>query len=185
MKTRSNYHGFTLVELMISLGLIAIVLSVAVPSVSNMIKDNRLATQVNSVISDIHYARSEATKRDARVIMCRTLIPNNTPTFCAGLVKNWATGYLVFVSGDNNNTYQASTDTLLRRGQPSQEGTRLRTNETWNNNLEINPTGTLNESGTAIMAFCDDRGNSYGRQITIPMSGSPRMSSNNIASCTP
>ena len=185
MKTRSKYHGFTLVELMISMGLIAIVLSVAVPSVSNMIKDNRLATQVNAVMGDMHLARGEATKRDGRIIMCRSADPNDASPSCGGSTQNWSTGYLVFTGEDGNNTYNAGTDTLLRRGQPAQAGVKLRTSSTWNNNLEINPTGTLNESGTAIMALCDDRGNSYGRQITIPTVRPARMSSNNIASCTP
>lgn len=186
MKTRSKYHGFTLVELMISMGLIAIVLSTAVPSVSNMVKDNRLATQLNAIVGDFHLARGEATKRDIRIIMCRSANPNDASPNCGGgNARNWSNGYLVFTGEDGNNNYNAGTDTLLRRGQPAQSGVTLRTTASWNNNLQINPTGTLNESSTAIMALCDDRGNSYGRQITIPLSGLARMSSNDIASCTP
>jgi type IV fimbrial biogenesis protein FimT len=185
MKTRSKSHGFTLPELMITMGVIAILLSVAVPSMSNMVKDNRLSGQLNSVMADIHLARSEAVKRDVRVILCRSVDPDISIPTCSGAERNWSTGYLVFTGEDGNNTYQAGTDTLIRRGQPAQEGVKLRTTLVWNNNLEINPNGTLNEGGTATMAMCDDRGKTNGRQITIPLTGIPRMYSANIASCTP
>ena len=62
-----NCSGFTLPEILITLGLIAILLSTAVPGISNMIKDNRLATQIKRVVADIHFARSEASKRDVRI----------------------------------------------------------------------------------------------------------------------
>ena len=185
MKTCSQYRGFTLVELMITLGLIAIILAVAVPSVTNIIKDNRLATQLNAVISDIHFARSEAAKRDIRVIMCRSVDPTNATPACSGSDQDWSDGYLIFTGEDGNNTYQAGTDTLLRIGLPAQQGVNIKTSLTWNNNLEINPTGTLNEGSVATMALCDDRDEANGRQITVPLTGIPRMYSNNINDCTP
>ncbi len=184
MKTRSKSRGFTLPELLITLGIVAIILSVAVPSITNMVMDNRLVSQLNAVMTDVHLARSEAVKRDVRVIMCRSADPNlNSPT-CGGSTQNWSTGYLIFTGEDGNNTYQA-TDTLIRRGQPAQEGVNLRTTPTWNNNLQINPNGTLNEGSTAILALCDNRGEAHGRQITVPLTGIPRMYSSDILDCTP
>jgi type IV fimbrial biogenesis protein FimT len=185
MKTHSKFHGFTLPELLITMGMIAIVLSAAVPSISNMVKDNRLASQLNAVMADVHLARNEAVKRGVPVILCRTADPDLPTPTCGGTERNYSTGYLIFTGEDGNNTYQAGTDTLIRRAQPAQEGVNLRTTLVWNNNLEINPDGTLNEGGTAIMAMCDDRGETNGRQITIPLSGIPRMYSGNIDNCTP
>ena len=69
-------RGFTIPEGIITLGVAAIILSTAVPGVSNTIKNNRLATRVNDVITDIHFARSEAAKRNVRVILCRSKNPN-------------------------------------------------------------------------------------------------------------
>ena len=185
MKTRSKSHGYTLPELLITVSVVAIMLSVAVPNLTNMVKNNRLVTELNMVMTNLHLARNEAAKRDVRVILCRSANPNLPVPTCGGIENNWSTGYLVFTGEDGNNTYQAGTDTLIRRGQPAQEGVSLRTSSTWNNNLEINPNGTLNEGTTAIMVLCDDRGNSKGRQITIPLSGIPRMYAVNIEDCTP
>ena len=185
MKARNISRGFTIIELMVTMGVVAILLAVAVPSISSMVKGNRLSTQVNMVMADIHLARSESVKRGVRVIMCRSASPNITTPTCGGNTQDWSTGYLVFTGEDGNNTYQAGTDTLIRRGQPAQDGVDLHTSSTWNNNLQINPSGSLNAGGTAIMAVCDDRDKPYGKQITIPLSGIPRMKSSSIASCDP
>ena len=68
---QKTIRGFTIPELIITMGVAAIILSTAVPSVNTTIKNNRLATQVNHIITDLHFARSEAAKRDVRVILCR------------------------------------------------------------------------------------------------------------------
>jgi type IV fimbrial biogenesis protein FimT len=188
MKQYKNTRGFTLPELMITLGMIAIVLSTAVPGISSMLKDNTLANQLNSVVTDLHYARAEAVKRDVRVILCRSASPNATTPSCGGNTKVWESGYIIFADdGSNSNSvYNSATDTLLIRGQPATSGVRMRTNWTWNNNLEFNPDGSTNEGGsTAVMAVCDDRGIENGRTIQVGANGVPRMYADNIATCYP
>ena len=188
MEQYKKSRGFTLPEIMITMGIIAIVLSTAVPSVNSMIKNNRLATQLNSVVTHIHVARAEAAKRDVRVILCRSASPNATSPSCGGNTQIWESGYIVFADDGNysNNVYDAGTDTLLIRGQPSTSGVKMRTNGTWNRNLEFNPDGSTNGGGaTALMALCDSRGNTHGRQIQVTANGSPRMYAENIANCYP
>ena len=188
MEQYKKFRGFTLPELMITMGVIAIVLSTAVPSVTSMIKDNRLATQLNTMVTHVHIARGEAAKRDVRVILCRSASPNVTTPSCSGDTQIWESGYIVFADDGNNsnNTYNAGTDILLIRGQAATSGVKMRTNGTWNNNLEFNPDGSTNEGGsTARMSLCDDRGNTYGRQIQVAANGVPRMYAENIASCYP
>ena len=187
MKQLHN-QGFTIPEIVITLGIVAIVLSMAIPSVSATIKDNRLATTLNKVITDIHFARSEAAKRGVRVILCRSPNPNASTPSCGGTTKIWTTGYLVFADDGNytNNTYEAGNDTLLRTGQPVSSGVNLQTNSTWNNNLEINDIGSTNEGGsTAMMSICDDRGSEHGRQIRVGPNGIPKTYFDNISSCNP
>lgn len=188
MKKINRISGFTLPELTITIGIIAITLSSAVPALGTMIKNNRLATQLNSIVSDIHLARSEAVSRDVRVIICRSANPNSSSPTCGGETKIYTSGYLVFADDGNysNNTYDEGTDTLLRRGQMANSGVKLRTNSTWNNSLEFNPNGTTNEGGsTARMAFCDSRGESQGRLIEVSPTGIPRMYSTPISTCYP
>jgi type IV fimbrial biogenesis protein FimT len=188
MKQYKKSRGFTLPEIMITMGVIAIVLSTAVPGVNSMVKNNRLATQLNSVVTHIHLARAEAAKRDVRVILCRSASPNATSPTCGGDTKIWESGYIVFADdgSNSNNIYNAGTDTLLIRGQPGTSGVKMRTNSTWNNNLEFNPDGSTNETGgIALMSFCDDRGKIYGRQIRVAPNGVPRMYAGDITNCYP
>jgi type IV fimbrial biogenesis protein FimT len=182
-------RGFTIPELIITLGVAAIILSTAVPGVSTTVKDNRLATRVNDIIMDIHFARSEAAKRDVRVILCRSSNPNADPPSCneGSPQYNWTGGYLVFADDGNhtNSVYDVGSDILLRRGQPASSGVSMRTNSPWNKYLEFNPNGSLHESGTAIMSICDDRGKEEGRQIVVSLSGIPNMYRDDISTCTP
>jgi len=181
-------RGFTIPEIFITLGVISILLSVAVPSVSSMIKDNRMATQLNRVVADIHFARSEAVKRDVRVIICRSSSPNASTPECSGTAQVWDSGYIIFADDGtySNNVYNSGTDVLLRRGQAALPGVKMRTTWSWNNNLEFNSNGSTNEGGAmAIMSFCDDRGKKRGRQIQVAANGIPRLLANNISTCTP
>jgi len=183
--------GFTLPEVIITLGVAAIILSTAVPGLSNTIKDNRLATRVNDVITDIHFARSEAAKRDVRVILCRSKNPNASTPECnidSPTEYTWTWGYLIFADNGTatNSVYNAGSDILLRRGQPAPSGVNIRTSSAWNKNLEFNPNGSTNEGGTtAKMSICDDRGKDDGRQIVVAPSGIPKMYSDNISTCSP
>ncbi len=183
-----NCSGFTIPEILITLGIIAIILSTAVPSISTMVKDNRLATTINRVVADIHFARSEAAKRDVRVILCRSASPNAASPTCSGTTQLWNSGYIIFADDGNysNNVYNSGIDTLLRRGQPALPGVKMRTSWSWNNNLEINPNGSTNEGGaTAIMSICDDRGDTQGRQIQVAANGIPKLFADNISTCAP
>lgn len=62
-----RHTGFTLVELMITLAVVAILLTVGIPSFQAIFQSNRLATQANEMIGAINLARSEAIKRGANV----------------------------------------------------------------------------------------------------------------------
>ena len=184
---QKNNSGFTLPELMITVGIVAIIMSTAVPALNSSLKNSRLASHLNSVVADLHFARSEAVKRDVRVILCRSSNPNATNPTCSGSDQIWTSGYIIFADSGNyaNNWYDAGTDILLRRGQRAGSGVTLRTNTTWNHYLEFNPDGTLNESGTALMSICDDRGKDLGKQIAVALNGLPKMYSSDIESCTP
>ena len=81
-------HGFTLIELMVPLAVGAIVLTIGVPSFGDMIRNNRMTTQVNQVVSAMALARSEAVKRGQSVEV----------TTASG-DSDWKDGWTVKVSG--------------------------------------------------------------------------------------
>ena len=65
--SKNNSKGFTLIELMVGLIIIAVGMSIAVPSFQGMISRNRISTQVNDMILAINLARSEASRTGGTV----------------------------------------------------------------------------------------------------------------------
>lgn len=93
--SRATVAGFTLIELMVTVAIVAILAMFAAPNMQSFFTRNRLATQSNSMISAFSLARSEAIKRGVRVTVCPTDDPNSATANCAPST-NWATGWLVF-----------------------------------------------------------------------------------------
>ena len=173
---RRALRGFSTVELMIALTIASILMTAAAPSMGTFVRNNRLQSEAFALLRTMHFARSEAVKRKTRVVMCRSANPTAATPTCGGNSYTWTSGYLVFASGDGNNTYDPANDVLLRIGLPAGSGLTVRTNSTSNNNLEYNSDGTTNEGGgTARFAVCDGRGGDVGRQIDVSPVGRPAL----------
>ena len=179
----SGNIGISIVELVVSLAIVAILATTGVPAFSSFIQSNRLNESSFDMLATINLARTEAVKRRTRVLLCRSADPTLPTPSCGGSANTWTTGWLVFASGDSNSTYEAGTDTLLGIGLVDSSNVTVITNGTSDNNLEYNSDGTTNESGgTARFALCDQRGGAQGRQINIPPHGRPKFVKGNSAS---
>ena len=171
----SGNVGISIVELVVSLAVVAILATTGVPAFSSFVQSNRLNESSFDMLATINLARTEAVKRRTRVLLCRSADPTLSTPSCGGSANTWTTGWLVFASGDSNSTYDAGTDSLLGIGLVDSSNVTVITNGTSNNNLEYNSDGTTNESGgTARFALCDQRGGAHGRQINIPAHGRPK-----------
>lgn len=95
--------GFTLIELMVTLAIAAILLMVAAPSMVAFKRNSELTSLSNTLLSAVNAARSEALKRNMAAYI--------TP---ADKGDSWAVGWVVFVDKNNNQQYDGeSTDQLV------------------------------------------------------------------------
>lgn len=100
--------GFTLVELVITVALAAIILSAAVPSFRTLIQNNRITAQVNEFVTALNLARSEAVKRGVSVRVCTSV----DGASCAGS-GDWQQGWIVFSDIDGDGTPDTGTGECL------------------------------------------------------------------------
>jgi type IV fimbrial biogenesis protein FimT len=105
----ARFAGFTLLELMTTLGISALLLAIAVPAFRNMTVGSQLTSQVNDLVSALNVARSEAIKRNVTISFCRT--NQATATACSTSTGDWA-----------NWIVATSTGTVIRRGTVADYG---------------------------------------------------------------
>lgn len=164
--------GFTIIEIMITIAVLAVLTAVGVPAIGDLIKNNRVRAHVFELLDSIQLTRSEATKRRQPVVMCRTANPTAATPSCGGTAFTWTSGWLIFADDNGNSTYDAGTDVLIKAVNPAATGgITIKTNGNCNNNLSYKADGSLNETGTARFAVCDDRGERFGRQINVALVG--------------
>jgi len=176
MTLKNTQSGFTLVELLFTVAIGVIFLTMAVPSYTDFSKNNRITTITNNLVTDINVTRAEAISRGKRVILCRSANPTAASPNCGGTNNNWTTGWIMFVNEDGNLVYNDGVDLFLRVGQLDAHEVTIMSNLTFNSYLQFNPDGTLNSGGSSgSFVICDDRGETKGNKIKIIPTGRPRL----------
>lgn len=102
------YQGFTLIELMVTVAVLAIVMAVAVPSFNRQIQNNRSLVVGEDFAHMINLARSEALKRGQAVALCAS---NADQTDCG---TDWSNGWLIVLDDASNTAAAVTTSEVLR-----------------------------------------------------------------------
>lgn len=82
-KGASRRAGFTLLELVITVAVLAIALAIAVPSFQSIVSRNQLTAITNELVAALQLTRMEAVRRNQRVVLC----PTTDGSTCSG--ANW------------------------------------------------------------------------------------------------
>jgi len=109
-----NDAGFTLIELMIVLVIVAIFLMIAAPSFYTTIKGNRLRTEADRLVTSLNLARSEAVKRNIDVVLCAS----SDGATCTGTLGQ---GWLIFADLNQDEALD-NTDIIVKVYEAVQSG---------------------------------------------------------------
>jgi len=163
--------GFSLMELLTTIGVGALLISVGLPGLTEFTKNANIVTSSNTFLADMHYARDLAVTRNRRVVIC----PSDTGQNCN--VNDWASGWIVYVD-DNNNSVFDNGETIERVGE-ALSGLSVQPVR-FGNTLTFRPSGramgaTVRDNVGAFL-LCDDRGADHARAVVVDVSGRPRVS---------
>jgi type IV fimbrial biogenesis protein FimT len=118
---RHANRGITLVEILVVMGIVGILMAIGIPSYKYVTNANRISAEINGLLGDLQFARSEAIKEGRTVSVCVSTDQSSCSTASPDL--NWHKGWIVFsdVNGDGN--IDTTNGDLLLRAQPTFKGT--------------------------------------------------------------
>jgi len=176
----SRNAGFTLIELMIAIVLLAILMMVAAPSLQDLTMNARITSNANDLMTDLAMARSEAVRGNTRAAICSS----NNGTSCTA--SAWEQGWLVFTDADGNGAING-TDAIVKVMGALELGNILAsaghsTNGAGGSFVPFRPSGSVTPGGAGTVDFtlCDSRttanvgaaaATNKGRRIRISATG--------------
>ncbi|MGC3982271.1 MAG: GspH/FimT family pseudopilin [Steroidobacteraceae bacterium] len=154
-------RGFTIIELMITLALVSVLASIALPSVRTYVLNSRINSTTQDLYRSLQTARSEAIKRQSDVVICAT----NDPTAASPVCNRFGTpqGWIVFA--DTNSDWQhAATEALIEVRSFDSSKIALLINN--GRRFKYLATGffavdgsTASQARSTAVVICDSRGN--------------------------
>ncbi len=169
--------GFTLVELLITVAVVAIVLALAAPTLREVILNNQRSTQLNAIMSSLNVARAAAVQRGVNAIVCIT--DGATPPDCDTSATTWEDGWIVFADNNGNGAYDNASEDLIQAHAALEDGATLR-----GDSAEVTRSITFNARGFCAscprdvaddeqptLQLCDARAEGEARGVRIAWTG--------------
>ncbi len=168
-----NARGFTLIELMVGVAVLALALGVGVPSMSEFIKNSRLAAHTNDLLASLHLARTEAGKRNARVTLCKSA---DAATCNTAAGTGWQIGWVVFADANNDCVLDAGEVVLDSHGAAATNvSITPRAADTIGNFVSYTSRGAIRDAAGAaqsgVFRVCDERGLGHARGLVLSPTG--------------
>jgi type IV fimbrial biogenesis protein FimT len=175
-------RGFTLVELLVTIAIAAILAMVAVPSFNEAIVNYRLTSYTNNFLASAQLARSEAIKRNSRMTLCKSA--NGTACTPTG---GWHQGWIVF-NDSNNDAVKDTGEVVVYKGSEIPADILMTGVTNVDNYVSFSPSGATELISGALqmgtLTLCSQSGaTGQARQIVINSTGRLRVTKNSVTTC--
>jgi len=161
--------GFTLLELLITLSIVAIIVTIGVPNFRGVIMDNRMVSQSNQFVRSVNLARSTAVRHQRNATICVSANYDAAVPTCAAST-DWSNGWIVWVDKDRDSATDA--DEIVAVFPPLSENTNFFSLAV--TNFTYDARGFVVAGGDLTM--CDDRTGETGRFIRVNAVGRTNVS---------
>lgn len=164
--------GFTLVELIVTLTVLGILTGIAVPRFTDFLRNGRRAAAINELVGSLSLARSEAVRRGAQVVVCKTI---DGSVCVSGAGDTWQAGWLVFVNADADSPPVVDAGEIVLKVRTDQAADyQLRPSINVTNFIAFGADGSALQAGS--FTYCDNRGTSRARAVVVNAAGRIRLS---------
>jgi len=162
-------HGFSLIELMITLGVGALLLTIGIPSFQAFAAGNQQASEINSFIRHLNLARSSAVKTGRDHVLC----PSRDLVWCLDDMR-WQAGYILF-EDDNENGLRDPQELLVHANRPTGK-IGIDMQSTSKRKLIIYRADGHSAGSNLTLTFCDPEDKVAPRAVILSNSGRARIS---------
>lgn len=164
---RYKSEGFTILELLIGVTILAITMALAAPNFIDIVKNNRIAGASSDFIGALQLAKTESASSVRPVSICKS---NNDGDKCVG-GGDWQQGWLVFTDLDADGNLDGD-DTIIFVNQALDDQITFGGTAGVDDSITFNPSGTTSLTSTETLILCDERGFDYsGKGILISITG--------------
>lgn len=166
---RRHVTGFSLYELMITLAVFTVVLTLGLPSFGDIVARNKIRTQVDSLFHAIHLARKESIVRRRVVTLCPSADGQNCDDS-----MNWSQGWIMFANHDRSTSTTRDAGEPILRQSGALSGIRISANR---RSFALRSTELRATNGTFV--FCDINDRVTPRALVVSYTGRPRVTLRN------
>lgn len=179
MKNRN--HGFTLLEVIIVIAIVAILASLAIPSNKDLLENNRAESFLTDLKRSFAFARAKASSADEIVVVCAAPEASITTPATFSCQSDWnANQIVVFVDYNGNYSFDNGTDIMLRTLDKLPNLDKIKSTVT---KFRFDTSGRLADGQAATIIYCPNSDNENNKQLTISQGGTALYNGETTTAC--
>ena len=158
-------YGFSLLELLLTIAVAAIILTLGLPSLGALKARNAQRVELDALFHAVHHARKASIMRKQVVSLC----PSRDGTTCSP-GRDWSGGFLVFVNSDRDEPPELDAGEVLLHQHLAGRSVKITANR---RGFTLRATFLRATNGTLVV--CDRAGRIAPRALVISYTGRPRV----------